>query len=421
MLKIRKGDTVVFFDGKTGTLSDLAKQFGIKFSAMRRRFYYKHKSLADAHFATEIEIYEVTKKPQPTKKQKSKNCIHCGSEFIGRNRLLCSDKCSKERKLMRVKERPINIIKVKKAVCPICGTHFEITDGLNRIYCSKPCSEEGKRRSMARFLEKSKAIKKQKREERKAARLLEREILAKEKKKAKAESRRRSCAHCGNEFIANRPDRTTCSYKCYDAIYRREYKKRTKEANANKEPIRIVAHQKKCPSCGKEFETEHESKIYCSKLCSKRTWRNKHSASGHQKAKRAISGRLRETLRKKQLTKSSPVMNYVGCTTIELREQLEAQMSPEMTWDNYGVFGWHIDHIVPCAAFDLSQEDHIHLCFNKNNLRPLWFDSNIAKADTISRCDIESLDSKYLERLVSAGIVQQRDGEWRVVRHAFCK
>lgn len=106
---------------------------------------------------------------------------------------------------------------------------------------------------------------------------------------------------------------------------------------------------------------------------------------------------------------------------VELREQLESQMSPDMTWDNYGVFGWHIDHIVPCAAFDLSQESHIHLCFNRRNLRPLWFESNIAKADTISRCDIESLDSKYLERLVNAGIVRQENGEWQVVRHAFCK
>lgn len=37
-----------------------------------------------------------------------------------------------------------------------------------------------------------------------------------------------------------------------------------------------------------------------------------------------------------------------------------------MNWDNYG--SWHIDHIIPCSSWDLSNEDDIYKCFNYLNL-----------------------------------------------------
>ena len=52
-----------------------------------------------------------------------------------------------------------------------------------------------------------------------------------------------------------------------------------------------------------------------------------------------------------------------------------------MTWKNQGRFGWHIDHIVPCSKFDLSDPDQQKECFNYKNLQPLWAKENILKSN----------------------------------------
>jgi hypothetical protein len=50
-----------------------------------------------------------------------------------------------------------------------------------------------------------------------------------------------------------------------------------------------------------------------------------------------------------------------------------------MSWDNYGIKGWHIDHIIPCAAFDLTDPEQQKICFHYTNLRPLYWADNISR------------------------------------------
>jgi hypothetical protein len=52
-----------------------------------------------------------------------------------------------------------------------------------------------------------------------------------------------------------------------------------------------------------------------------------------------------------------------------------------MNWKNYGKGEgkWNIDHILPCASFDLTQESEQHRCFHYNNLQPLWEIDNLKK------------------------------------------
>ena len=48
-----------------------------------------------------------------------------------------------------------------------------------------------------------------------------------------------------------------------------------------------------------------------------------------------------------------------------------------MTQKNYGE--WHVDHIKPCASFDLTDPKQQEICFHYTNLQPLWAIDNIKK------------------------------------------
>ena len=51
-----------------------------------------------------------------------------------------------------------------------------------------------------------------------------------------------------------------------------------------------------------------------------------------------------------------------------------------MSWNNYGSI-WHIDHIIPCKAFNMEKEEERNRCFHYTNLQPLMAGDNCAKQD----------------------------------------
>src|SRR5439155_1617866 len=77
-------------------------------------------------------------------------------------------------------------------------------------------------------------------------------------------------------------------------------------------------------------------------------------------------------------------LKWLGCTPVELCDHLERQFQAGMNWRNLGngAGKWHIDHIVPCAAFDMRKESERLACFHYTNLSPLWSHLNIEKGAT---------------------------------------
>ena len=101
-----------------------------------------------------------------------------------------------------------------------------------------------------------------------------------------------------------------------------------------------------------------------------------------------LLGNLRSRITRaiKMNTKSNHTMKLIGCNIDFLKFYIEKQFKSGMTWKNYGTgwYGkgmqeWHIDHIIPCNAFDLCIAEQQKLCFHYSNLQPLWATENLQK------------------------------------------
>lgn len=82
-------------------------------------------------------------------------------------------------------------------------------------------------------------------------------------------------------------------------------------------------------------------------------------------------------LKKSKTSKTNSSIKMLGCSIQEFKEKLESMFEPGMTWDNYGE--WHLDHIRPCASFDLSDPVQLAECFHFSNFQPLWAKDNLQK------------------------------------------
>jgi len=96
--------------------------------------------------------------------------------------------------------------------------------------------------------------------------------------------------------------------------------------------------------------------------------------------------------------KAESTLALLGCTWQHAPEHIEAQFIDGMTWDNYGEY-WQLDHIIPCAAYDLREPAEQYRCFNFRNLRPLEATANISKKDKL---DLDLVKQHGIEDLLPA-------------------
>lgn len=91
--------------------------------------------------------------------------------------------------------------------------------------------------------------------------------------------------------------------------------------------------------------------------------------------------RISEVLKRKgrKNNNSGSGSKLFGCTSKQLRDHIERQFKPGMTWENYGE--WHVDHIIPVSSFDLNNMEQRNKCYNYTNLQPLWAIDNMKKSN----------------------------------------
>jgi hypothetical protein len=94
-----------------------------------------------------------------------------------------------------------------------------------------------------------------------------------------------------------------------------------------------------------------------------------------------VRRRTKDFLNYKNNNKDLNIVDVLGCSPEYLKEHLEKQFSQGMSWDNYGFYGWHIDHKIPLSSAK-TEEEVYQLC-HYTNLQPLWAKDNLSKGGKI--------------------------------------
>lgn len=160
--------------------------------------------------------------------------------------------------------------------------------------------------------------------------------------------------------------------------------------------VYIYTSTKMCSQCGEEYPNNSEyfflkGKIYkngkiklrseckkCSAAYGNIYSKNRKLIDINFKLRKGLSGRIRSVLKSSNIKKKMKTMEMIGCSISELKKHLKMQFKQGMSWDNYGE--WHIDHIKPCAAFNLANDEEQKICFHYTNLQPLWAIENAQKS-----------------------------------------
>jgi hypothetical protein len=105
--------------------------------------------------------------------------------------------------------------------------------------------------------------------------------------------------------------------------------------------------------------------------------RTQYETNHNHRTRMLISSRIRSALDGK--TKPKGTIEILGCSIEEFKIYLESSFLPEMTWENHGDI-WEIDHILPCASFDFTQDGSLEKCFHYSNHQPLFKTTEIAES-----------------------------------------
>jgi hypothetical protein len=100
------------------------------------------------------------------------------------------------------------------------------------------------------------------------------------------------------------------------------------------------------------------------------------------KMRNTLRSRIWTVLKRRNTRRLASTLTLLGADSVEtVINHIENQFESWMNWNNHGE--WHLDHIKPCASFNLNSFRGQRACFNYKNLRPLEAFQNMSKGAKI--------------------------------------
>jgi hypothetical protein len=166
----------------------------------------------------------------------------------------------------------------------------------------------------------------------------------------------RMCRKCYCEYKTNKRKNDE-KYKQSDILYKQKYEKSGRRKEVSKiryEEKKDELLKKNIAYNNKKYNTDPYFKVVC-----------------------CMRSRISKLFKQKNADKYNKFYNYLGCSKQDFILYFQAKFKEGMTWENHGE--WHIDHIKPCASFNLLHEEEQKKCFHYTNLQPLWASENLSK------------------------------------------
>jgi predicted nucleic acid-binding Zn ribbon protein len=307
----------------------------------------------------------------------NKNCVICNTAYIAKiyNSKFCSKNCKKQtnkgiksksyyrRREEILKKRKEDYAKKRGLIpdrdCIICEKTFS-PDIRIRVVCSEECRLEKIRKD-------NRESHYRHREERLAHKI---EHYNQNKEKIKEKSRNFHYRNKENILLKKRKNyhENIEEEREKDRIYRS--KNKDKVSKWNKE------QRLKNPEYFKQYYEKYKSR-------SNELRRNRRKTDINFKLRGQIRSRIKGAIKDQWGVQSQKTIDLLGCSVEEAKQHIEKQFKEGMTWDNWSFKGWHIDHIKPCASFDLTDPEQQKKCFHYTNLQPLWWWENLSKSDKV--------------------------------------
>ena len=182
---------------------------------------------------------------------------------------------------------------------------------------------------------------------------------------------KRTCPECGDEFLltpADRKDKVFCSKSCAGAQAKRNY---------------VIAN----PEKRREQSARSAMKVYSEMPVEERRKKRNKSQKNmgpRRRAKHSVRTRINNAVRTVLAGGQSRswTLKDIGFDVDAYMSHMERLWEPGMSWENYGKGPgkWVRDEIKPMCAYDMSDPKQAAECMRLENLRPLWWEANLLKA-----------------------------------------
>lgn len=205
------------------------------------------------------------------------------------------------------------------------------------------------------------------------------------------------CPICGETFLIRLDEQNTiyCSYTCLGIGRKHNIKEEEKRKCKQCDETKDITEFRKCRSykgrqsylhtCYDCYKSNGHKQIPEAKEIVKKNKPIKITDSEKViriKLSNNFAARIRNAI-KKDLDGSW--ISFMPYDIKELKEHIENQFLPGMSWDNYNHETWHIDHILPVSSFTFSSyiDEEFQKCWSLKNLQPLWALDNLKKSNKI--------------------------------------